>query len=110
MAWIAIITEVLKLFGPVLAEWFSKLLESLFKKAAERLPPPESFATPAAAQAALFDAALEHLPRRAPARRTLLRRLKAAAVSRALAKTPHVPLTPAEFVELNDAAQAAESE
>jgi hypothetical protein len=120
MGWAAIITALVQLFGPILAEWLKKWLDSLLNSAAARVAAPETFTTPAAATAAMFDEAVSGLPRLAFARRSLLRRLKAAAMPRAgavfgaagaAAAVSAVPaITSDEWVELRDVAGAAEQE
>lgn len=101
MGWAAIITALLQIFGPILGEWLKKWLDSLLNKAAARLPDAETFGSPDAARAALFDEAIASLPRFAFARRSLLRRMRAHGTGE---------LTPDQKAEFCDLAGAAENE
>lgn len=77
MGWAAIISAIISIFGPMLAEWLKKWLDSRLADVSQSLPAAESFGSPDLARAALFDAAIDSLPRWAFARRALLRRMKA---------------------------------
>lgn len=101
MGWAAIIAVILEIFGPLLAEWLQKWLDSLLNKAASRLPAASSFATEDMARGALFDEAIRSLPRFAFARRAMLRRMKASGLG---------SLTVNEEAEFRDLSAAAENE
>ena len=75
----AIIAALISVLGPMFVEWLRKWIESRLHKAAEKLPPVESFASEHEARDALFDAALKDLPKYAKGRRALLKRMKSAA-------------------------------
>lgn len=79
MAWAAIISALLSIFGPLLLDWLKKWLDSRMVEAAARLPAAETFGSPELARAALFDEVIADLPRFAFGRRALLRRMKATA-------------------------------
>lgn len=79
MGWAAIITALLQIFGPILAEWLKKWLDSWLQATAAKLPDAGTYATDGEAQMALFDAAIAGLPRFAFGRRALLRRMRATA-------------------------------
>lgn len=97
----AIIASLLSIFGPVLADWLKKCLEERLNDAAAGLPPAASFATEGAAVEALFDAAIDNLPRWAFIRRRSLERMKAASVT-ADGKLRTAPLTAEELREARD--------
>lgn len=109
MSWTLIIGLIVALL-PYLISW----LQKLFAKTAKSLPEPDTFATPEAATVALFDAAIQELPKRKYGRRMLLRVLKRIAVARApevfaTARGETVtatPLTADEAAELADASAA----
>lgn len=102
MGWAALISSLLEIFGPVLAEWLKRWLDSLLQNSAARLPAAESFGSAKAARTALFDEAISSTPRLAFARRGLLRRMKAHAEVKSL--------TGDAAEELRDLASAAASE
>jgi hypothetical protein len=77
MGWAAIIAAIIELFGPMLKEWLQKWLESRLKKAAERVNVADFGTDERAAKVALLTQAIEDTPRWMPARRMLLRRMKA---------------------------------
>ena len=112
MTWATIIAALLSAFGPLLAEWLKKWLEEKLSRASDGIAAPVTHGSPERAAGALFDAALASTPRFAPARRALLRRLRAVAVSRApeLVGVGAVELTHAEVEEIRDAANAAGNE
>lgn len=86
MSWMAIITAILQMFGPIIVEWFKKWLDSKFQTAAANMPPPETFGTPEDAQAALFDRVLANTSRFAVLRRAMLRKMKATAAKGTLSQ------------------------
>jgi hypothetical protein len=106
----ALVAALISVFGPAFLAWVRKLLN----KTAKSLPAPESYPTPHAATAALFDAAIEAVPARKFGRRILLRVLRRVAVARApeLFEAARAgggavpPLTELEAAELADAAGA----
>ncbi len=98
----AIISALLAAIGPLLTQWLVAWLQSLFTKAASGLPEPVP-GSESVARAALFDAALNHTPRFAFARRALLRTLKRHADA-AVASG----LTADAVAEIRDAASAAD--
>lgn len=101
MGWAAIIAAIMQVFGPLLAEWLQKWLDSLLNKSAARLPTLSSFNTAEAAKGALLDEAISSLPRLAFARRAMLRRMKSMSVNSA---------SDEDVAELRDIAAAAENE
>ncbi len=70
--WLSLIFEVLKFLGPLILRW----LQDRFKRAAESMPPAESFASEHEAREALFAHVLAGLPARAKRRRHLVERLR----------------------------------
>lgn len=100
MEWVAIITALLQLFGPILQDWLEKCTEEKLNDAAQSLPSADSFASEAAAVEALFDEAIANTPRLAFLRRAALRRMKAAAVKDGVVRRE--PLTAAEIEEGRD--------
>ena len=102
MGWAVLVSELLKVFGPLLTAWLQKWLESLLQKAAARMPDAKLYATPEQARLALLDEAIDAVPRLAFARRALLRRVRAHAGQPAL--------TTAEQAEFRDLVGAAENE
>lgn len=105
----AFIQAILSVLGPLLLDWIKSWLEDKLKQAAARVT---ANGTSEQGAAALFDAAIASTPRFAPARRALLRRLKAVAVARAdeFARADPVALTQAEVDDVRDAADAAGNE
>lgn len=103
MGWSAVILFLIELFGPALVEWLLRWLDNRLVMAATLLPSPTSYPTEADARAALFDQAIDSLPRFAFARRTLLRVLRDIAVRGG-------PLTPEDGAAVRDAGRAAEEE
>jgi hypothetical protein len=101
MEWAAIITLLLQIFGPLLAEIARRWLDGRLAEAAAQLPPVLYYASEAAARDALFAKAIE-LERR-PLRRFLLRRLKAHAAALDVSVGDTVPPVPeAVAAELRD--------
>lgn len=100
MGWAAIITALIELFGPLLANWLKECTEERLSNAAAELPDADSYASEGEAAAALFDRAISDLPRLAHVRRAALRRAKAIAVEGKKIRTR--PLTAAEMVEGRD--------
>lgn len=84
MGWAAIIAAIISVLGPILVDWFKKLLDKWFKKAVTTLKAPEEYGTPQDTVGALFDAAIDGLPKAAYVRRTALRALKRVALRRAV--------------------------
>lgn len=84
MGWSAIIMILIQVLGPILVDWFKKLLDKWLKKASEGISAPETFGDPATAMSALFDQAVAQQPKRAFARRAALRVLRRIAVRRAV--------------------------
>lgn len=77
MSWSIIFEVLLKVFGPILGVIVKKLLDKLFSKAKKNLanePVPDNSEE---AIKKAFSAAESNLPKIAPARRLLLRRLRA---------------------------------
>ncbi len=70
------IAMLIAALGPLIGELLKKLIESLLNKAAKKLPPASTFASPAHATTALIDQAIEDCPKRGIARRALLRSLR----------------------------------
>lgn len=76
MGWSLLIAELLKLFGPALTEFVKRLVEALLNRAAARMKPLTEFGSPEAGRQALFNEAINGLPRFAFGRRSLLRRMR----------------------------------
>lgn len=102
MGWATILLAILQLVGPYIMEWIKKWLESRLTEAASTLPPFTTFGSSASAHDALFDAAIAGTPRRAFARRGLLRWLKK--------KGPVTALAPEDVEELRDLAGCCDNE
>lgn len=83
MGWSAIIAVIIQTLGPVLMEWLKKWLESRLQKAAGKLGEGAGFLSESAQQGALFDQAIDDLPRFALVRRMFLRSCRQAAVNAA---------------------------
>lgn len=77
--WLALITLLIQLFGPLLVEWLRKRLHI----ATDNLPAFESYPDTSAATAALFDYARQSLPRYAVIRRGFVLLLRGIALRRA---------------------------
>ena len=107
MAWVSIIAELLKFFGPLLKEWLERWLDDRLSGVAEDLPPAAAFAGEGAARVALIDAALAATPRRQAAKRFLLWRMRSAVVK---AKGGLLAFSPEAAGEFRDAAAAAGDE
>ena len=119
MGWAAIIAALLEFLGPLVQEWIKKCTEERLEEAALDLTPVDSFGGAEAATAALLDAAIADLPRRAFVRRQALRRLKAATAQRFADGSVEVgpttmkftkPLTADELSEARDLCGAIRSE
>ena len=77
MGWAAIITALLQIFGPMLAEWLKQWLDSWLNKAAARMGDAVAYGDDAARTEALLTKAIDMLPFWALARKSLLRRMRA---------------------------------
>jgi hypothetical protein len=108
VGWLAIISALLTIFGPLIADWLKGCLEERLNEAAASLPPAETYASEGDASDALFDEAIRGLPRFAFARRAALRRAKAAAREGDGIRT--APLTAAELDEARDLVGAVKNE
>lgn len=106
MGWAAIISAILAIVGPLIAEWLKKWLESRLHKVAERMP-FVSFGDDQAAAIALLERAVEDTSRFMFAKRMVLRRALAA-VRRPNGLT--APLSPEDAAELADVAALADDE
>lgn len=100
MGWAAIITALIELLGPLLADWLKKCTEERFAQAAAELPDADTFANEGEAAAALFDRTIADLPRLAFVRRAALRRAKAVSIEGKKIRTR--PLSAAEIAEGRD--------
>jgi hypothetical protein len=78
MGWAAIITALLQMFGPALAEAMKRLLEKWLNRAADQMA-TNTFGDAQAASVALLDRTLAILPWYAVLKRAMVRRMKAAA-------------------------------
>jgi dihydrodipicolinate synthase/N-acetylneuraminate lyase len=111
MGWSVLIAALVEVLGPLVADWLKSCGEDRAKRAAERLPAFESFASEDAARDALFDEVIADLPRLAFARRGLLRRLKATAAKAGVTSAGAArPLDPEDAADLADLAAAADQE
>jgi hypothetical protein len=112
MGWGAIITALLAVFGPLIAEWLRKWIDDRLRVAASQLPAPATFTTTGATVAALFDEAIALTPRRAVLRRSLLRVMRTKAVPKAdSVLTGNFSLDASDELEVSELATgAAENE
>lgn len=111
MGWSALIMMLIQVLGPILIEWLRKWLDNRMQLAAEQLPAFESYPTEHDAREALFAKAVADLPRRAFARRALLRRLQSTAAACGVTSAGAIrPPSEAEYAELADLAGAAAEE
>lgn len=101
MGWSVLIAELLKLFGPLLTDWLKSCTEERLERAAANLPAAESFGSEGKAVEALYDEAIDDLPRFAFIRRAALRRMKSAAVTPE-GTVRRTPLTASEMREGRD--------
>ncbi len=101
MTWATIITTIMSVFGPFLADLLKKLLDKWLNKTPPTGDP--STMAPEAAVGAVFDSAEANLPRVAPARKLLLRMVKRISLkhSAAIVKGEAVTLDQADIDELN---------
>ena len=110
MTWAAIITAIIQIFGPMLAEWLKKWLDSwLNKAAAEMTGGPNGVAEVAGeafAACELLDKAIQMLPRFAFGRRALLRRIRGYVFANGLNCNP----TGYDLAELAELAKLAEND
>lgn len=84
MPWLALITLLLQIFGPLIAEWLRKRMQAKLEKAAESMPEMVSFGTDAAAGIeALFDRAVADTPMIFVGERMMLRAARRIALARA---------------------------
>ena len=97
MPWASIIELILQLVGPLLTKMLENCTKKTLKTAAAGLDAPMAFASEGEAAAAMIDAAIEKLPKRAFVRRRALEKLKAKAVVNGKVRT--TPLTSAELKE-----------
>lgn len=100
MGWAALITQLFQLFEPLLEKWLASCTKQRLEDAADALPDAGTFGTEAAAVHAVFDRAIDDLPRWAFIRRGALARMKAAAVEGDKVRT--TPLTADERREVRD--------
>lgn len=97
----AIIAAILAALVPVLLEWVRKWIESRLLKAAEGMPELSMFTSEDEARDAMFDRAIKALPKRAVARRALLRKVKEiAAKSGITSRGPTRPVLASDLEEL----------
>lgn len=109
--WASLIFELLKYLGPVLLEWLRKFLENRLERAAAKLPDFATYATEHDARDAVFQQAIDDLPRFAYARRALFHRLKLAASDAGVTTAgTTLPLNESEVEEIAALAGAADSE
>jgi len=101
MQWAAIFAALWKIFGPYIDKVIQAILDKWLNRAAEQLPPADSFKDQADAQRAAIGKAIEILPRFAFARKGLLRRMKAKIGQK---------ITAEDAEELRDLSAAAENE
>lgn len=107
MGWELLLAQLLSVLIPMLVAWIQKWIEGRLKKASERLPAVHTYASEADAAVAVFDAAIEDLPRWAFLKRALLRRAKAACVKNGKVMTE---ASAEDAVELRDLANALDNE
>lgn len=93
MAWLAIVEVVIRIFGPILAEWLRKWLEKRLREAAEQMPECGDECPLEVRVNDLFEKAAEGT---GPFRRALLLKMKQAMIRRILFD-PHT--TAAYFAE-----------
>lgn len=110
MPWTLIIGVFWSIFGDAITEFVKMLLDRWFKKAAEALPPPETFGSgvegESKAMIALLDKVLELLPWHARGRKKLVQ-----AMRRKLVLNPkREPLTAEEHEELVELTGKAEND
>jgi len=111
MGWMAIITLLVQIFGPIFADWLRKRLDDRLKKAAEDMRPAAEYGSSAEAVGALFDRAIASTPMLHVAERIALRHMKASALERAdsIVAGGEIPkLTDAEVAAITAAAVEAE--
>jgi hypothetical protein len=97
MGWAAIIAALIRVLGPVLADWLEGCTKERLENAAAKLPAADTFASEGEAAAAVFDRAIKDLPRWAKWRRKALARAKEVAVQGSAIRRE--PLTADEVAE-----------
>jgi hypothetical protein len=97
MGWTVIIAALIRVLGPVLADWLEGCTKERLENAAAKLPAADTFASEGEAAAAVFDRAIADLPRWAKWRRNALARAKEVAVQGAVIRRE--PLTESEVAE-----------
>lgn len=95
MEWLAIASLIIKIFEAV-APMIEECLNDRLERAAEHLPPPDTFGSEGAAAAALIDKAIS-MARGRPLVRMALRQMKATAIVNGAIRT--TPLTSEEIKE-----------
>lgn len=100
MGWAALITAIMELFGPLLSTWLADCTKDRLEDAAADMHEPVSFGGEGAAVGALFDKAIDNLPRFAFVRRRALERMKDKAVENGKLRT--APFTGEELREARD--------
>lgn len=107
--WAPIIAAIIQALIPFLTEWLQKWIANRLHDAANGLPPVAGFPTNDRAVTALFDRAINRT--RGPARRALLRWVKAKAVAQADALATGTFVIPyADEEEISDLGVSAENE
>jgi hypothetical protein len=106
MTWATIITAIMAVVGPMLAQWITSWLSSHLNKTAATLPDAPTFGAEASAHAALLDAAITACPRFAFGRRIMLRIVKGISAKH----LDGSPLSADEKALLTDAGSAADNE
>jgi hypothetical protein len=100
MGWASIVALILELVGPLLEKWMAECTADRLESASAELPPATSFASQGDAATALFDKAIDDLPRFAFVRRRALERMRDKSVEGDKLRT--APFTAEELREARD--------
>jgi len=114
MGWISIVTLLVQIFGPLIADWLKRRMEDRLKKAASSMPAMVSFGSAGDGVAALFDRALADTPLILVGERRMLKAARKAALARAeevwaaaSGESPAAAFAPLSDVERGEIAEAA---